>query len=343
MRFGKVLVLLIVLLPLRGEGQIDTPRNRVMFYNVENLFDPFDDSLTRDDEFTPDGIRHWTWLRMVRKINAIYKIITAVGQWDPPVLVGLSEVENRLVLHWLTTETPLSKLNYRVVHRDSPDRRGIDVALLYRPDRFRLLESRFFRVKPHGAFKGRTREILYACGILADDTLHVFINHWPSKYGGEKASLPGRMAAALTLRQKIDSIRIFYPQARILVMGDMNDEPDSEPLVRGLGVSLTDSVSNRELLVSISAILKRKGLGSYKYRGAWGMIDQIIVSPSLLNGKHRLYTSPADAGVFSSDFILESDETFAGRKPFRTYVGYRYHGGYSDHLPVYIDLLTLSP
>lgn len=315
-----------------------TVRNRVMFYNVENLFDPFDDSLTRDEEFTPMGTRHWTWNKMERKINGIFKVILAVGEFDPPVLVGLCEIENGFVVHQLIKETPLSKFDYKMVHRESPDSRGIDVALIYRPDRFQLIEKDFINVSFPDAPSRKTREILYAKGLLATDTLHVFVNHWPSKYGGELESESGRYAAAYTLKNKVDSIRVFYPDARILIMGDLNDEPESDPVVKGFGACLSDDSLCNHNFVNISSILKQKGQGSYKYQGTWGIIDQLIVSRSLLEKKHKLYTSPANASVFTADFLLETDDAFVGKKPFRTFQGYRYHGGFSDHLPVYIDL-----
>ncbi len=316
-------------------------RYRAMFYNVENLFDSFDDSLTIDEEFTPMGARHWTWDKMNDKINGIYKTIVAVGGWEPPVFVGMCEVENGYMLYRITHETPLLKFDYGIIHRESPDPRGIDVGLLYRKDLFDLQESRFFQVVFPDDPKRKTREILYARGVIAGaDTIHVFINHWPSKFGGELESNAGRYAAASTLKQKVDSIKIFYPDARILIMGDFNDEPESTPLVDGLKVCLNTFDKCPSGLVSISAILRAKGQGSYKYKGVWGMIDQMIVSESLLDKNHKIFSSPENASVFNADFLLEPDDAFIGEKPFRTFVGFKYHGGFSDHLPVYIDILT---
>ncbi|NOU17324.1 MAG: endonuclease [Bacteroidales bacterium] len=318
----------------------DVKKYRAMFYNTENLFDSFDDSLTQDEEFTPMGARHWTWDKMNQKINGIYKTIIAVGEWNPPVFVGLCEVENGIVLYRLTHETPLIKYDYRIVHRESPDPRGIDVALLYRNDLFDLQESKFFRVFFPDQPTRRTREILYAKGVLGGvDTLHVFVNHWPSKLGGELESTSGRFAAANTLKQKVDSIKIFYPDARILIMGDFNDEPESAPMVDGLKVYSNISDTCKSGLVSISSMLKASGQGSYKYQGVWGMIDQIIISNSFLDSKRVIHTSPENASVFKADFLLEPDDAFIGEKPFRTFVGYKYHGGFSDHLPVYIDFI----
>lgn len=316
-------------------------RYRAMFYNVENLFDSFDDSLTKDEEFTPMGARHWTWEKMNSKINGIYKTIVALGEWEPPIFVGLCEVENGYMLYRLTHETPLLKFDYGIVHRESPDPRGIDVGLLYRKDLFDLQESRFFGVVFPDDPNRKTREILYAKGIIGGiDTIHVFINHWPSKFGGELESNAGRFAAANTLKQKVDSIRIFYPDARILIMGDFNDEPESTPMVDGLKVCLNINDKCPSGLVSISAILRSKGEGSYKYQGVWGMIDQLIVSESLLDQKRKIFTSPENASVFKAIFLLEPDDAYIGEKPFRTFVGFKYHGGFSDHLPVYIDLIS---
>lgn len=323
-----------------AQGGNTPKRYRAMFYNVENLFDTFDDSLTNDEEFTPMGARHWTWEKMNNKINGIYKTIAALGEWEAPIFVGMCEVENGYMLYRLTHETPLLKFDYGIVHRESPDPRGIDVGLLYRKDLFDLQESRFFSVIFPDDPNRKTREILYARGVIGGiDTIHVFINHWPSKYGGELESNAGRFAAANTLRQKVDSIKIFYPDARILIMGDFNDEPESNPLIDGLKVCLNINNKCPSGLVSISAILRSKGQGSYKYQGVWGMIDQIIVSESLLDQKRKIFTSPENASVFKANFLLEPDDAYIGDKPFRTFVGFKYHGGFSDHLPVYIDLI----
>jgi len=274
------------------------------------------------------------------KINGIYKTIVAVGEWEPPIFVGMCEVENGFVLYRLVHETPLLKFDYGIVHRESPDARGIDVGLLYRKELFRLQESRFFRVIFPDDSRRRTREILYARGVIGGiDTIHIFVNHWPSKFGGELESNAGRFAAANTLKQKVDSIKIFYPDARILIMGDFNDEPESTPLVDGLKVCSNAKDKCPSGLVSISSMLKSRGQGSYKYKGVWGMIDQIIVSESLLDKRRKIFTSPEKTSVFRADFLLEPDEAFVGDKPFRTYAGFKYHGGFSDHLPVYIDFV----
>jgi len=315
------------------------PPVRLMFYNVENLFDPFDDSLTNDDEYAPGGDRYWSWRRMTDKLNNISKVITAVGEWDLPAIVGFCEIENRFVVHRLITETPISKFNYQLVHRESPDKRGIDVALIYRPDKFEVEEERFFRITNPDEPHRTTREVLYVRGIIGNvDTLHVFVNHWPSKFGGELASEPGRIAAGETVKQKIDSIRIFNPNARIIVMGDFNDGPNSEAIVNALGAKTLKESIEKSGLFNLHQKYDGSGTGSLKYQGQWETIDMMIVSGGLLSRHHGVYANPEGGMIFSADFLQEEDEGFVGICPFRTYIGFKYHGGFSDHLPIYLDL-----
>ncbi|MDD2278899.1 MAG: endonuclease [Bacteroidales bacterium] len=332
--------ILLISLNLLSDGLLAQDRYRLMFYNVENLFDPFNDSLKNDDEFTAEGSRYWTWRKMTDKVNNIYKVITAVGEWEPPTMVGFCEIENRFVIERITKHTPLSKFDYQIVHRESPDARGIDVALIYRPDQFTVEEEHFFRVSFPDNPDRATRDILYARGIIGGlDTLHVFVNHWPSKYGGALVSEPGRIAAGKLVRQKVDSIKLFHPDARIIIMGDFNDTPDSRPLIEGLGASLPEKPFTADGLYNLHLPYVAKGEGTLKYQGAWEVIDMMIVTKGLLNAKHGVYTTPDGGKIFSADFLLEKDERFVGVIPFRTYIGFRYHGGFSDHLPIYIDLI----
>ncbi len=338
MRVEKLFVILFLLTCLWYSGEAQE-RYRVMFYNVENLFDPFDDSLTRDEEFTPQGARFWTWKRMTEKMNNIYRVVTAVGEWDLPAIVGFCEIENRFVLNQLITKTPLAKFNYRIVHKESPDGRGIDVALIYRPDRFVLQEERFFRVVNPDDPRRTTRDVLYARGILGNlDTLHVFVNHWPSKLGGELASEPGRMAAGHLVRQKIDSILIFSPEARIIIMGDFNDGPNSSPITKALGAKPIQAPFSPNGLYNLHHRFEGSGTGTIKFQGAWEVIDMMIVSGALLNRKHPIYANPEGGRIFQADFLNEEDTNFVGVRPSRTYIGFKYHGGFADHYPIYMDL-----
>jgi hypothetical protein len=308
------------------------PDDRVMFYNLENLFDPLNDSTVQDDDFTPEGRYHWSWSKLRDKTHSIAKTIIAAGEGDAPVLVGVCEAENRLVLQRLVEQTPLQPIGYGIVHRDSPDPRGIDVALLYRADAFTLLDAAWFRVY-YDSGSYRTREILYAKGVLHElDTLHVVVTHWPSKMGGAARSEPRRMRAAATLRAITDSLFSTNPRANIIVMGDFNDTPDSAPVVRGLqAVSDTSCVA---CLHNLMRPLAARGEGSLKYRAAWELIDLFFVSGNLLNAAEPIYCPPEDVAIFRAPFLLEPDERYLGEKVRRTHDAGGYKGGASDHLPI---------
>ncbi|MCK4662926.1 MAG: endonuclease [Bacteroidales bacterium] len=313
---------------------------RIMFYNVENLFDIYDDSLKNDDEFLPNGVKYWNWDKYNQKINNICKVIIAVGGWKPPDIIGLCEIENRYVLEGIVKYTPLSKLNYQIIHKESPDRRGIDVGLLYLEDRFTPIDYQAIAINFPNNPEKKTRDILYVKGFTKkQDTLHIFINHWPSRWGGQLESEPNRIIVASVLRNKIDSIINDNLNSNIIITGDMNDEPENESVINTLGANINyDNISNKQLY-NLSFYLKdNKGLGSYKYQGEWGILDHIIVSGNLLMKEQPLYTSLEDVHIFKKDFLLEKDNTHFGYKTFRTYIGFKFNGGYSDHLPVYIDL-----
>ena len=321
-----------------ASAQDKKPGGLVMFYNVENLFDPEDDPHTQDNDFTPSGKNAWTWTRLAKKRNSIAKTIIAVGEGNAPALVGLCEVENRLVLKHLVERTPLSKIGYGIVHHDSPDPRGIDVALLYRTDRFKVLYAGFYKVT-YASGSSQTREILYAQGLYACcDTLHVLVNHWPSKLGGEKQSMPKRMAAAQCAKSIADSILQASPAANIILMGDFNDTPESKPLAEGLQALPPHGNPSADSLYNLMLPLAERGEGSLRYRGHWELIDQFIVSGRLLQPEATLQCLPHDVKVFKAPFLLEDDEKYLGEKPFRTYQGPAYQGGVSDHLPVVLPI-----
>jgi hypothetical protein len=308
-----------------------------MFYNVENLFDTQNDLEKDDDDFLPEGSRHWTESRFFQKINHISQVILAAGEEDFPSVIGLCEIENQNTLESLLFHTQLGKLGYQIIHKESPDSRGIDVAFLYRKTKFIPLLYEIIPVKSHIDKDFRTRDILYVKGMIGEDTLHFFVNHWPSKYGGIGATKPLRTLAASTLRMKTDSLLNLNKLSKIIIMGDFNDSP-SDVSIRGvLGVKSPDEIISPNNLYNLALPLAQKGKGTNKYRGKWFMIDQIMVSGNLLNGK-KLKTSPELFQIFSPDFLLENDETNLGKMPNRTYSGFKYHGGFSDHLPVLVDL-----
>lgn len=306
---------------------------RLAFYNVENLFHPEVDSLNPDREYTPDGKRNWSFYRYHENLKRCAQVMLALGEGDLPAMMSFAEIENKRVLEDLCKSPPFAKTELRIVHYDSPDRRGIDVALLYRPDRLRLLYSRPIPVRWSEDPEFRTRDMLYTQFELPQgDTLHSVICHWPSRYGGQAASEPKRIAAAAVLRALYDSLAPRDPY--FLVMGDFNDEWHNRSLREVLAAGpRTDSSS---VLINYMAEMPMEK-GSHRYQGQWAYLDQIVVSAGLQSDYE------AEARVFEAEFLLEEDNRYPGHQPFRTYRGLRYHGGFSDHLPIFIDLQKAQP
>jgi hypothetical protein len=313
----------------------DTSPVRIMFYNVENLFDINDDTLTDDNEFLPTGLRRWNYTRYNRKINSIYKTIIAAGEWEPPAIAGFCEVENRKVVHDLVNGTALSKYGYGIVHSDSPDERGIDVCMIFRKDVVRIISytSWIPRFVDEAGF--HSRSVLYTkCAILGD-TLHLMVNHWPSRRGGVLAGESLRKEIALMIRNAVDSLyNASSGQARIIIMGDFNCTPDDAVIQILLQPGKTDSPS----LINLADRDDLHNSGTYRYQGNWEMLDQIIVSESLIKGMDGLYTDLKGYTIFKPGFLLKNDSKYPGETTYSTYRGYKYQGGFSDHLPVLLDL-----
>ena len=293
--------------------------------NCENFFDCVHDSLKQDTEYTEGGMRHWNANRYWKKLRNISKEIvacSAVGDAGLPVvpdLVALCEIENDSVAHYLTRRAPLRNARYEYVMTSSPDVRGIDVALLYSPMSFRLISSKSLRIAPLKGMRP-TRDILYAEGeLISGDTLHVFVVHAPSRFGGKRATTPFRMAVAERLTESVDSIRALHPEALIIVSGDFNDETHDKALQHVTNRRLTD--------ISFGAKGSNGAKGTYKYQGIWQSIDHILISD-------RLKRMLLSCRINDMPFLLEEDTRYGGMKPLRTFNGYRYLGGYSDHLPL---------
>lgn len=340
-------VILLIFLNFYGsaqsilEGGEDNKRGdfRAIFYNVENCFDCFDDSLKLDEEFLPAGVRHWNWEKYQQKVNRISKVIMAAGGWEFPDIIGLCEIENRFVLDGIFKYGNLNKLNYQIIHKESPDRRGIDVALIYQPEVFQPIDTAFIPLIYTDETASTTREIIYVkARLLTEDTLHVFVNHWPSRWGGQLDSEHKRISAAKLIRVKVDSIFQKSKKANVLIMGDFNDYPDNKSLHLTLDAKpVSGNITDQQLYNLASQFVTKGSIGSHKYQGKWGMLDQFIVSGTLLNKSAVLFCDKEGMSVFAPDFLLEKDETYFGIKPYRTFVGYKYHGGFSDHLPVILD------
>lgn len=286
--------------------------------NCENLFDCHHDSLKQDTEWLPVSVRKWTPDRYWRKVNNIGQEIISCSQSSLPDLVALVEVENDSVLRDLTRRSLLRNAGYDFLMTQSPDVRGIDVALLYQPFSFRPICYDYLDVTPLEGMRP-TRDILYVQGeTVGGDTLHVFVVHAPSRFGGEKATRPNRR---IVMERIVDAIRLLPPDAKVIVVGDFNDYADSP--------SLHYLEANSLYNVTSDAIGTHGAKGTYRYEGRWQSIDHVLVSTVLCDSIVQTYVNDAP-------FLLEEDKKYGGVKPFRTYNGYRYQRGFSDHLPLIV-------
>jgi hypothetical protein len=332
----SIYIILCATLSWGQNPQIENKGIRIMFYNVENLFFPTNDSIKRDDEFTPKGDKYWSWKRYDQKIRNVAKTAIAVGEWEAPAVLGLCEIENIDCLNDLVNKSPLKAYKYEILHYECGDNRGIDVALLYRPEFFNLIGSKPF-VLNFGPDSRPTRDILYAKGIVNEkDTLHLFVNHWPSRYGGQLVTAPKREKAAETLKAIYDSLLVDDPKANIIAMGDFNDHPDDVSMKDILKAKIdTVNLQPDDLVNSMWQYTKTGG--THKYQHVWGVLDQIVLSQNLVFSKNNLYAGLPTTQIFKADWLLEKDDV--GMRLNRTYIGFKFHGGYSDHLPIYVDVL----
>lgn len=313
---------------------------RIVFYNVENLFDTEKDSVKMDDDFTPEGFMKWTPWKYWEKLKNITRVITAVGGMQSPALVGLCEIENDSVIFDLTRRSPLRAQQYEYVVTNSPDERGIDVALLYQRHQFNLLKTNEYELRFRENFSRPTRNILHAEGkIINGDTLDVLVCHFPSRRGGKSETETFRMQAAELLRAKTDSLFATRQNAHIVIMGDFNDQPHDKSLFQVLKArSINYHLDDNELYNLFFHRTKERNFGTYKFQGNWEILDQFIVSGNLLSHNHSVKLSNKEAHVFNADFLLQDDDRYGGKQPYRTNLGPRYIGGFSDHLPIYLDL-----
>jgi hypothetical protein len=303
----------------------------VVFYNVENLYDTLNDPATNDDEFTPAGRIPWTHERFLKKERNLAQVFSTIAEPGMPDIIGMAEVENHQVLEQLLSQAPMMRTAYGIVHYDSPDERGIDVALLYNKNSFSVTHSEALKVQLEN---DKTRDILYVNGKTSKGTeLNIFINHWPSRREGTEISESKRMAAAAILRHKIDELLSRNSKANILIMGDFNDNPDNRSITEGIGALPPVSPYKADKLYDLLLPRFKEGKGSLYFK-SWDLFDQIIVSGSLLSEKNGLQCTPADANVFNAKWLMFTNSNGEDR-PNRT-AGNKYFGGYSDHLPVYL-------
>jgi hypothetical protein len=328
----------------------------IVFYNVENLYDTENDPNVRDDEFTPEGSKRWTldkyWEKIDRLTEVFQRIAQATGGF--PAVIGVCEVENRSVMQDLANGPRVRAAGYRIVHYDSPDARGMDVAFMYRPDVVEYISSKPIPVTMASNPRFRTRDILWFTGKIDGEVFHFFNNHWSSRWGGERASAPRREAAAAILRHVVDSLQRVDADANIIIMGDFNDDPSNNSIYGVLRARGDRNNLQEGDLFNPMHAMHRAGLGTLAFNDAWNLFDMIIVCQNMISGeegRYQLYrpdrtSTTATRGrgrarepfygfIFNEPFLITQEGRLRGY-PFRSYIGDVYQGGYSDHFPVYI-------
>lgn len=306
------------------------------FYNVENLFDTIDDQHKNDNRYLPDSKIPWNTERYYHKLENISKVIAAMDSVELPSVIGLAEVENKAVLQDLVSQPNIAGAHYQILHKESADERGIDVALLYRPDKYTPVETNYIKLVFPLDPTYNTRDILYSKGLANNkDTVHIFINHWTSRYGGQEETIPYRKYTAQILKKYTDSLFNINPHVNILIAGDLNDNPDDESVAKDLGAIEPVQPYKNDKLYNLSIKQYKMGSGSLYYHG-WDMFDQIIVSTPVLTGENGLQAVSRDQTIVKKDWMLYFPERGEPR-PNRTAAG-RYYGGYSDHLPVLLKM-----
>lgn len=339
-------VMLFVITALNAQQQYKM--GLVGFYNLENLFDTINDPNKNDEEFLPHGKNAWNTEKYLTKLHNMAYAISTIGtdksdRFNTPEglwVLGLSEMENRQVLEDLVAQPEIADRDYQIVHYDSPDRRGVDVALLYNPKYFKLTNSKSYRLVVPNQPNFVSRDQLVVTGILDDEEFSFIVMHWPSRYGGEKRSLPGRMAAAALCRHIADSILTEKPDAKIVMMGDYNDYPTNKSIVEGLRAEGRVEDMQGDDFFNPMWKMHKNGEGTNYYRDVKGVLDQCIITPALLKDENDPFATYQmfKPVVHSKEFLKQHGGRYNGY-PWRTFAGGVWLGGYSDHFPVYLVLL----
>lgn len=337
---------LFILFLLQASGQGVTYKIGVVaFYNLENYYDTLNDPLKSDEEFLPEGTKHYTGEVFLDKTDKLADVLSQIGTDRTPdgwSVLGCAEIENKSVLEVLTLHPKLRSRNLKIVHYDSPDDRGVDVALMYNPKYFTPQYSEPITVplkNDDGSIR-HTRDILYVYGMYDGEPMHFFVNHWPSRRGGEEASAPGRALAASLCKAKMDSIWNIDPQAKIILMGDLNDDPVSPSVAKVLGAKGSRDQVDVKGLYNPWMDPYKKGIGTLAYNDSWNLFDQIIISEAFLHKEGEGFFFHA-AHIFHKPWMEQTSGRYRGY-PKRTFDFDRYMGGYSDHFPTYIELLEKS-
>jgi len=310
----------------------------IAFYNQENLFDTIDNPRKNDEEFLPNGKYKWNTERYLKKLDNMAKVIASMNNNNGADFLGMCEVESIEALTDLTKNKQLEKMAYKTLFFEGEDERGIDNAFIYKSSLVKIASGKSIPIPSDGIDGDHTRNLLLAELILTNNQkLYFIVNHWPSRREGEKESEFKRVFVAGVVRKTCDSIYAINPKANIIVMGDLNDTPSNMSVIATLGATGSDSKTKDKMLYNTVKDLAMEGKGTHKYKNEWSMLDQIIISANLLNTKSKVKFVQGSAQVYKQDFMLETDEKYKG-SPLRTFVGNKYLGGFSDHLPVMIYL-----
>ena len=348
----KIILSLLILASIKSisQTQVSTKQNYklavVAFYNLENFYDTLDDPITSDEEFTPKGERNYNsaiyWNKVGKLASVIKKLGTDDDKYPCPdgaAFIGVAEIENDNVLNDLVRDPQIKDRNYKFVHYDSKDRRSVDVGFLYNPKYFTVLDSKpLFVNLPRGSKDAYyTRDVLWVKGLFDGELVHIYVNHWPSRLGGEERSAPGRAAAALVSKKHSDSIMKADGEQKIIIMGDLNDHPTDPSLVKVLKCKSKIADVKEGGLFNPWVDLYKSGIGTLAYQDSWGLFDQIVIGSKWLNKKQDGFFFQKQF-IFNREFMTENLGRYKGY-PMRTWDGLSYRGGYSDHFPTYLVML----
>jgi hypothetical protein len=309
------------------------------FWNVENLYDTLNDQLKNDEEFTPAGANAWTGSRYWTKIDRLAEVISQMATDVTPdglAILGLCEIENEAVMKDLVNSHRLKKRNYKVVHIEGPDARGVDPSFIYNPAYFKVTRAVSYPVKLVTDSNHKTRDILVVSGLFCGEPLSVLVNHWPSRRGGEMASRPNRNAAALVARKIADSVLAANPLAKVAIMGDFNDDPVNVCIKDVIGTYGDLKKANDKKFFNPMEKPYKEGNGTLAWQDSWNLFDQILLNKNWIPNDYSTWQYYS-VRIFNKAFLKSDFGNFKGY-PFRTYSGGAYTAGYSDHFPVYITI-----
>lgn len=311
-------------------------KHTILFYNVENLYDIHDDKKVSDTEFTPQGDKNWTEEKYQRKLTALAGVIQKSSA-NHPIVAGFTEVENRKVVEDLILTKDLVKIHYSIIHQDSPDNRGIDVCLIYDNDFVKRLEHHYLRIEFHWNKDIKTRDVLFFRARINNENFWFIVNHWPSRRNGTNETEEKRIHVAKEVRKEVDRIQAEFPDDKVLIMGDFNDEPHNKSVERILQAKRSKNIKSDEFY-NLMTEADKKEEGTSSHMGEWLMIDQMMINRNFLQNKNKgLAIKDSRAEIYAADNILYCRPN-GNCKPNKTYSGDHYIGGVSDHLPVFVTL-----